>query len=332
MKRNLMLAFVGIDGSGKSSLIEGLKERLRQDGLKTRVVYMGLGSNQKIPFLGEIMKIYSKLRYGERVEKKGYHKSRDNYRERNLFWLLVQYTDLWIRYLGAKKYSKKSIVLFDRFFYDGLILSSDLGFKIFKHITPLPDRSFLIKAPASVIMRRKNEAGSKDIKEYYSRAKRLEKSFEIIVIDNTKEIQKVVNRIYDEIFIQDKLVSKVLDQQKKFFSLLEKRGIKYVVLRGFDGESIVNKKDLDILVSKEDFKHLGREQFGLNRAVHFYPGEERHWGMTFIGKRALSRRVFDSEKSFFVLSERDRTQMIFFRIFLRGGRIIKKFLGFYKAK
>ncbi len=200
-KKIQTLAFIGIDGSGKSTLIEEIKKKIEKEGKqKVNVMYMGLGSEFNLPLLRQVMKVTSKIRYGKAggVEEE---LRKQNYRQRSFLWVLGQYSEFWLRYLKAKKRAKrnKEIILFDRFFYDGLILGSKGTFNFFKHFTPKISKSFLIVAPPEVIWKRKKEAGIEEVREYYKRAERLE-YFNIVNVDNSKPIKKVVNKIWKVIY------------------------------------------------------------------------------------------------------------------------------------
>lgn len=198
MKRKPIVAFIGIDGAGKTTLIEQVGKKFKKDGDKYKVVYMGLGSNQHIPFLKTAMKLYARIRYGKNRENPKNRKW-DNYRERNPFWVLVQFTEFWIRYLRFKGYSKEYIIFFDRFFHDGLILGNPISFHIFRFFTPKIDKCFVISAPPEVIYGRKKEAGIKDIIKYYKKAKKLSHYLPMMFIDNTKPLKEVTGKIYREI-------------------------------------------------------------------------------------------------------------------------------------
>ncbi len=117
--------------------------------------------------------------------------------------------------------------------------------------------------------------------------------------------------------------------QKELFEFLNKKKIRYVVLRGDDEESKNKHKDLDILILKEDYERIKDKIPKTERILHFYPNEEKHFGIIFIKKDSLFRRRFDKEREFFVLSEKDYSRMKFFRKILGFGRKIKSILGFY---
>lgn len=198
MNRKTTIAFIGIDGSGKTTLIKELSKKLSKEGETCKVIYMGLGSEHNFPLLKQVMAI-RRYFHNESHEKNSASFRKYNYRKRGFFWVLGQYSELWIRYLKSKKYSKNSYVIFDRFFYDGLILGGKTTFNFFKYFTPRVKNSFLIKAPAKIIWERKKEAGIKEVEKYYSKAKKLESFFPIKVINNTEKINIVVEKIYNEI-------------------------------------------------------------------------------------------------------------------------------------
>lgn len=120
--------------------------------------------------------------------------------------------------------------------------------------------------------------------------------------------------------------------QKDLFNFLNKNKIPYAVLRGSDNESKKQNKDLDILISKSDYKKFKNKFPKTDRIVDFYLDKEKHFGFVFVPKSALQRRVFNKEKNFYVLSERDFSRMKRFRNFLKTGRKIKRLFGIYKIR
>lgn len=199
MKRKKIIAFFGIDGAGKTTIINELKKRLKKEGEDFEVLYMGVSREQKIPFLKNIMNLYSKIRWSGKSVRTTYNIRRDSYRERNFLWLFVYYIELLYRYLYSKKISKRKYVLLDRYFYDGLFYAEGKNFNFFRRIIPKPDICFLLKVPANIIMERKDEAKETEIKKFYEKAELISKYFPIKTLDNTKKIYKVVDEIMKEI-------------------------------------------------------------------------------------------------------------------------------------
>jgi len=147
------------------------------------------------------MGIYGKLKYkNKNVAKDGVVREgeRDNYRIRNFQWLVAQYLDFWLRYLKARK-SKKDYVFFDRYFYDGLVFADGKNFNFFRKFIPKIDLCFLIHAPADVIIDRKKEANEKNVEDFYDKVEHIGKYFKIDKIDNTRDIDVVVEEILEKI-------------------------------------------------------------------------------------------------------------------------------------
>jgi len=196
-KRKLFV-FFGIDGSGKTTLIREVEKRLERGGAKVEKFYMGLGSSHYFIPLKWIMALRAK-RNLEKTGGDGKTWRDHNYRERGFFWVFGQYCELWLRYLHARRIAKKKIILFDRYFYDGLVLGNKFTYNFFKYLTPKPTRSFLIKAPAKIIRSRKKEAEIKHIDRYYLKSRWLYSYFNIIEVDNTKKIGEVVDKLMEQI-------------------------------------------------------------------------------------------------------------------------------------
>jgi len=199
MKRaHFLVAFFGIDGSGKTTLIKKVKQRLEKEGREVEIFYMGLGSSHYFRPLKWIMNLRAKRNREKRGTDEMVLKDY-NFRQRSFFWVLGQYCELWLRYFHALWLSRKKVILFDRYFYDGLVLGNTFTFTILKHITPKPHISFLIKAPAKIIRSRKDEAEVTHIHAYYKNAEKLSPYFDIIEIDNSRNIDIVVEELMKHI-------------------------------------------------------------------------------------------------------------------------------------
>ena len=71
--------------------------------------------------------------------------------------------------------------------------------RFFKKFIPKLDKCFLIYAPSDVIRKRKKEASIKNIEEFYNKIKLISKYFDIEIIDNTQNLNRVVKEIINKI-------------------------------------------------------------------------------------------------------------------------------------
>jgi thymidylate kinase len=190
------IAFIGIDGAGKTTIINGVIKKLEKSGVGCEKRYMGLGRDYQSKFIKFLIGSYHKKR--KKKDGKGGIGLRSNYRKRTFNWVLVQYVELWSRFI-KEKFRKNDVVLFDRYFYDGLILGNKKAFSFFRRLTPKPTKCFLIYANPKIIRKRKKEAKISDIEKFYQRVEKLKKYFDIEVIDNNQKLERVINKIVREI-------------------------------------------------------------------------------------------------------------------------------------
>lgn len=189
-----LIAFIGIDGAGKTTIIDKTLKSLKENGIKCRRRYMGLGREYQLGFVEFLIKVYRK---SKEISNKEID-SPSNYRERTFSWVAVQYLELWARYI-RENLRKEDVILFDRYFYDGLILGNKKAFSFFRRLTPRPTKCFLIYARPEIIRKRKKEAEIKDIKNFYKKVDELKKYFDIETIDNNKDLEKVIKKIVEKI-------------------------------------------------------------------------------------------------------------------------------------
>lgn len=119
---------------------------------------------------------------------------------------------------------------------------------------------------------------------------------------------------------------------KKLFEFMNKNKINYVVLRGYDSKSKDSGKDLDILISKEDYEKFKEKFPKSKRVVDFYQDKEEKKGFVIVGRGALDRKVFDKKLGFFILSERDLKKMNSLRKIIHKVRVVKQKFGMYENK
>ena len=197
--RPKVLVFIGIDGAGKTTIINEVEQRLAQAGKRYRLEYMGLGRNYTVPAFGRALALYTRLKYRKKKKAHQERSVRDNYRIRGFAWVTVQYLELWSRYIRFRCKRDIDYVLCDRYFFDGLILSNTKTYKIFRKLTPRPAKSFLIQADPETIVGRKKEANEGNVIDFYDRVEKLKQDFPISVVNNDRELPLVVDEVMRDI-------------------------------------------------------------------------------------------------------------------------------------
>lgn len=148
----IKVVLLGLDGSGKTTATENLQNALTC--LEPNIVYMGWGKD----FTNVMVKIYRHLKYRNKHVFNNNANINGEIARKSFFQLLVYYVELYHRYLLSSFSTRSFIIIYDRFFYDWLILSrSKLVEKLFLSITPKPDILFYLSAPKSILYQRKKE-------------------------------------------------------------------------------------------------------------------------------------------------------------------------------
>ena len=151
-RRGLLVAVLGPDGAGKSTLVEGLRRNLP---LPTRVQYMGLT--------------------GGRLPKA------DALRIPGLVFV-ARVAILWFRYARSAYYrARGGIVLFDRYTLDGAVpsgmrlsLAGRVSRRLQRHACPMPDLVLLLDASGGTLHARSGEYDAAVLESWRTAFARLE--------------------------------------------------------------------------------------------------------------------------------------------------------------
>ena len=203
----MIIAFMGNDGSGKTTIIHLLRKRLVQEGRK--VIYI---PGYDHLFLDQFKRLYQKLT-GANSDK--LHRLYDDIskpKANKLFYLwpyfvFVDCLCLWIRY----RLKFRKIVLFDRYFYDYVVSFQHLRVKtwleefLFLRL-PRPKNSFIIDVSAQIAYHRKKDT-HKGRLDYYKKQRTrylwLAKKKNILVINTDKTTpEEIARKIYSRLFIK----------------------------------------------------------------------------------------------------------------------------------
>jgi len=217
VRNNFLICFVGMDGSGKTTLAKDLVETMRQNGIQYKYVYGRLEPFILKPFIMIGRKMF--LRGNDMFEDyKQYSSAKNSAIKRHsflfVFYRYVLLFDYFLQLLFRVRLPTilgKNIVC-DRYVYDTAItdlsvdmnLSSleiqDLIERIF-YIAPKPDLTFLIDLPEETAFQRKDDTPSIE----YLRERRkiylnIGKKYEMEVLDGSRSLNELESLIRKEVF------------------------------------------------------------------------------------------------------------------------------------
>lgn len=191
--QGVMIAFLGTDGSGKSTIIEGLPDYLGNTFDKSQIKYYHWRPGFLKSPKGE--KSGSKGNTEEPHRMKPYNKGISFLKF--LYFNLDYILGYW--FLVKKALAKNEMVIFDRYYYDYYVDKyryrldiADSMIDVFRRIIPKPDITFLLMGDPVILFERKQELSIAEIKQQIARLKHVEGK-----IPNSKVIN--VNRSIDEV-------------------------------------------------------------------------------------------------------------------------------------
>ena len=210
MKKGFFICFLGIDGSGKTTLAKSLVKDLKRNKIESKYLWWLEAENSIIRrFLRFLIpkKEKSKDKYSIKTSK--------NLTEFPLLGSIYQYIvfidylrqgflKIWIPLIFGKN------IICDRYIYD-VIISFSIEFNYsqkkfetmlskFVHLFPEPNLTFLIDIPEEVAFKRKD-----DIHKFnYLTLQRLTyldlaKKYEMIIFDGSKELTELKSKIWNEV-------------------------------------------------------------------------------------------------------------------------------------
>ena len=182
-KKNLLIVFCGMDGSGKTTLAKKVVEFINEQGLKLEYVHAhGYSISQNSFGLDEVK--VNRLKYLLR-----------------LFVPLALLDNLFTYYFKYKPILRNNVLICDRYFYDKVARMMYYGIcnkfiaKIYLKFLPRPDFVFLLDASPKDVYIRKGEHSEKNLLHYRKMYRFIAKYLNVPVINTNRP----VNVSYKEI-------------------------------------------------------------------------------------------------------------------------------------
>ena len=188
---SIIVSFMGVDGSGKSTLIELLRKKLKNKFRKIKYIHLR-------PYL--ILLDKSTVQANPHKSKKTWPILLNFFRI--LYWLIIY---RFFFYLFAN--NSKQLIIFDRYAHDLMIDPIRYKFKLPNRITkfilnlfPNPTLWIVLNAPLKVLEKRKKELPTKELKKqirsYLNFAKQRKNS---IVVNTNNSVQSSLSLIIKKI-------------------------------------------------------------------------------------------------------------------------------------
>jgi len=188
---SIIVSFMGVDGSGKSTLIELLRKKLKNKFRKIKYIHLR-------PYL--ILLDKSTVQANPHKSKKTWPILLNFFRI--LYWLIIY---RFFFYLFGN--NSNQLIIFDRYAHDLMIdpirYKFNLPFKIAKFILdlfPNPNLWIVVNAPIKVLEKRKKELPTKELKRqirtYLNFAKQRKNS---IVVNTNNSVQSCLSLIIKKI-------------------------------------------------------------------------------------------------------------------------------------
>lgn len=207
---NKIIIVSGIDGSGKTTIIEAVKKELSSQGRESSYVWLRY-NHYLTKFLLAFCKVIGLTKY-EHFEKSrvGYH---NFHTSKVISWLFIGFTfvdtlvvSFFKVYLPALL--SKKIIICDRWIVDILIdleVDTKLNFshgsfvsRLFKSLLPANNQYFIIKRGFNIVRQARDESmNDRNFPRRYELYERHSKESEVQIIDNNGTLENTIRQVVE---------------------------------------------------------------------------------------------------------------------------------------
>jgi thymidylate kinase len=209
-RRGALIAFVGPDGCGKSSITNSVREEFRRVTIATDIVYLGPWGQNHLPLFDLVRVLHLKPFHQEEKNKRDFNKKlavqpgrwqRMRLFVRGLLFYVFLALEMWFRYLVMvlPRLRRGRIVLADRYIYDLLIGYKNRPLRHFRRLRewlcrsyPRPDFTVLLDARPEVIFARKPQFKVEQLEYIRQAYQDLGKIFEVHELDTSISVEKTM--------------------------------------------------------------------------------------------------------------------------------------------
>lgn len=189
------ICLIGVDGSGKSTIVQKLCDEFRSKNINAQTYYFGW--QPFLPTTRLLSRIFRKNNYRITEDFNKKNKKFSFLQEITLCYFFLEY---FMRYVSIKS---SPVLIFDRYFYDIYAHYSyaerSLLFPLLLRLFPRPHNLFVFDVPTQIAHQRKPEMEYSLVEAHRNRYLALAKKLKARVLSTNEPIQVTISTIMEAI-------------------------------------------------------------------------------------------------------------------------------------